>query len=174
MHATSTSPQTPNTRSASSLAQLTLAHWAPIPLRLIVGFGFIQHGLAKLNRGPDLFAATLHGLSVPAPHLMAWLTILVEIFGGLAVLSGCLIPYFALPMTAVLLVAIFKVHLQFGFSSIKLVSITSGRPQFGPPGYECALLYIACLAMLLISGPGPLALDNIIRRPRQSGPVQPL
>jgi len=124
---------------------------------LIVGFGFMQHGLAKLNRGPDAFAATLHGLSVPAPHLMAWLTILIEVSGGLAVLLGCLIPFFALPMTAVLLVAMFRVHLQFGFSSIKLVSVVSGRPQFGPPGYECDLLYLACLAALVIGGPGPFA-----------------
>jgi len=174
MHATSTSLNPASRISISTPTRNKLAIFSPLPLRLIVGFGFIQHGLAKLNRGPDLFAATLHSLSVPAPHLMAWLTILIEIFGGLAVLVGCLIPFFAMPMTAVLLVAMFKVHLQFGFSSIKLVSVTSSRPQFGPPGYECDLLYIACLATLIISGPGPFALDNIIRRPRLSGPMQPL
>jgi len=164
MDAIATSPHKANTRLKSSPAQLTLKRWAPLPLRLIVGFGFIQHGLAKLNRGPDLFAATLHGLSVPAPHLMAWLTILIEIFGGLAVLVGCLIPFFAMPMTAVLLVAMFKVHLPFGFSSIKLVSVTSGRPQFGPPGYECDLLYIACLSSLVVTGPGPLSIANLFPR----------
>jgi uncharacterized membrane protein YphA (DoxX/SURF4 family) len=26
--------------------------WAPLPLRLILGFGFIAHGWAKLSRGP--------------------------------------------------------------------------------------------------------------------------
>ena len=29
------------------------ARWAPIPLRLIVGYGFIEHGYAKLSKGPD-------------------------------------------------------------------------------------------------------------------------
>ena len=46
--------------------------------------------------------------TVPAPHLMAWLTILVEVFGGLAVLLGALVPLVSVPMAAVLLVAIFN------------------------------------------------------------------
>jgi putative oxidoreductase len=43
-----------------------IARCAPIPLRLIVGFGFMEHGFAKLSKGPDTFAAILHALSVPA------------------------------------------------------------------------------------------------------------
>ena len=31
-----------------------------IPLRLIVGFGFMEHGYAKLARGTESFAAILH------------------------------------------------------------------------------------------------------------------
>jgi putative oxidoreductase len=48
----------------------------------------MQHGFAKLSRGPDTFAAILQGMGVPAPHIMAWLTILTELLGGLAVLLG--------------------------------------------------------------------------------------
>ena len=36
-----------------------LACWAPVPLRLIVGYGFAEHGFAKLTRGPEAFAAIL-------------------------------------------------------------------------------------------------------------------
>jgi putative oxidoreductase len=95
---------------------------------------------------------------------MAWLTILVEFFGGLAVLLGAFIPLASLPMAAVLLVAIFTVHLPYGFSSIKLLSVTAGRAQFGPPGYECDLLYLACLATLVIGGSGPMAVDSYLER----------
>jgi putative oxidoreductase len=146
------------------LNQASVARWAPIPLRLIVGYGFMQHGFAKLSKGPEAFAIVLHAIGVPAPHLMAWLTILVEVFGGLAVLLGAFIPLASLPMAAVLLVAIFTVHLPYGFSSIKLMSVTAGRAQFGPPGYECDLLYLACIAALAIGGSGPMAIDNFRRR----------
>src|SRR6185503_1320527 len=86
--------------------RLPSPRWAPVPLRLIVGYGFMEHGFAKLARGPDAFPIILHALGVPAPHLMGWLTIFVEIFGGLAVLLGALVPLASIPMAAVLLVAI--------------------------------------------------------------------
>jgi putative oxidoreductase len=63
-------------------------------------------------------------------------------------------------------VAIFSVHLQYGFSSIKLLAITPAGATFGPPGYECNLLYLACLAALVLSGPGPLSLDAMFSRKR--------
>ena len=147
-----------------SSGRFPFARWAPIPLRLIVGYGFLQHGIAKLSRGPDAFVTILHALGVPAPHLMAWLTILVELLGGLAVLLGAFVALASLPMAALLLVAIFTVHLPYGFSSIKLIAVTPAGAQFGPVGYECNLLYLACLAALVLGGPGPLAIDGLIKR----------
>ena len=147
-----------------SSERLPLARWAPIPLRLIVGLGFMQHGLAKLSRGPDAFASILHALRVPAPYLMAWLTILVELFGGLAVLLGAFVLLASLPMAAILLVAIVTVHLPYGFSSIKLIGVTAAGAQFGPPGYETGLLYLACLMALLLAGGGPFSVDNLLAK----------
>src|ERR1700740_1482434 len=94
------------------LTRFPMARWSPIPLRLIVGYGFMQHGFAKLSRGPDAFAAILQRMAVPVPHLMAWLTILTELLGGFAVLLGAFVTIVSVPMTAVLLVAMFKVHLR--------------------------------------------------------------
>src|SRR6516162_5044596 len=150
----------------ASLARPSVAVWAPIPLRLIVGYGFLEHGFAKLSRGPETFAVILHTMCVPAPQLMAWLTILTELIGGLAVLLGAFIPIVSLPMAAVLLVAMLTVHLPYGFSSIKLLGVTSGRAQFGPPGYEVDLLYLACLAALVLGGSGPLAIDRYLKKQR--------
>ena len=77
-------------------------------------------------------------------------------------LLGAFVPWVSAPMIAVLLVAIFTVHLPFGFTSIKLMAVTADGPKFGPPGYETDLLYLACLASLLLAGSGPLAVDNWI------------
>lgn len=149
------------------LDRLKSTQWAAIPLRLIVGFGFMEHGYAKLHRGPEVFASLLYALHVPAPHLMAWLTILTELVGGLAVLLGAFIPLASVPMAAVLLTAMFTVHWQYGFSSIKLLAVTSSGAKFGPPGYECVLLYLACLLTLVLGGSGPLCVDRLFSKTRK-------
>jgi putative oxidoreductase len=153
------------------LTGFPVARWSPIPLRLIVGYGFMQHGFAKLFRGPDAFAAILQAMGVPAPHFMAWLTILTELLGGLAVFLGAFVTIASVPMTAVLLVAMFTVHLPYGFSSIRLLAVTATGAKFGPVGYEVHLLYFACLAALVIGGSGPFAIDSAIRRAVR-GPAQ--
>src|SRR5437762_8186323 len=149
------------------ISRSPIARWAPVPLRLIVGYGFIEHGFAKLARGLDAFPAILQALGVPAPHLMRLLTISVEIFGGLAVLLGALVPLASIPMAAVLLVAMFTVHLPYGFSSIKLQAVTAAGAQFGPPGFETDLLYLACLMALVLAGPGPLAVGGLLAKRRE-------
>jgi putative oxidoreductase len=144
--------------------QRPIAGWWAVPLRVIVGYGFIAHGLAKLSRGPSGFSNTLNALGVPAPDVMAWATILVELIGGFAVLIGAFVSIASLPLAVVLLVAMFTVHLPYGFSSIKLRAVTAAGPQFGPPGYETSLLYLAALVTLAVGGSGPLALDALRAR----------
>jgi putative oxidoreductase len=146
-----------------------LRRWAALPLRLIVGYGFIVHGYAKVMNGPDHFAASLQALGVPAPHALAWATIGFELLGGLAVLVGAYVPVISLPLGVILLVAAVTVHLPYGFSSIKLRAVTAAGPQFGPPGYETNALYLAALATLVLGGSGPLALDAWLLSLRRSG-----
>ena len=140
-----------------------LARWSALPLRMIVGYGFAAHGYAKLARGPDVFIDILHSIGVPFPAFMGWATIVIELLGGLAVLLGAFVVWFSVPMTAILLVAAFTVHLPNGFSSIKLLAVTPAGALFGQPGYETDCLYLACLAALVLGGSGPLALDAFPR-----------
>jgi putative oxidoreductase len=144
-------------------SQLSLACWAPFSLRLIVGYGFMEHGHAKIVRGPEHFAGILAAVGVPEPHLMSWMTILVELVGGLAVLLGVFVPVFAVPMAAILVVAATTVHLPNGFSSIKLLSVSPSGAYFGQPGYETDLLYLSCLAALVLGGSGALSIEPWLR-----------
>lgn len=73
----------------------------------------------------------------------------------------------SVPMAAILLVAMFTVHLPYGFSSIKLMAVTPAAAQFGPPGFEVDLLYLGCLAALVLGSPGPFAVDGLIRKRRR-------
>jgi putative oxidoreductase len=95
---------------------------------------------------------------------MAWVTILTELVGGVAVLLGAFIPVVSLPLAAVLLVAIFTVHLPYGFSSIRLMAVTAAGARFGPVGYETNLLYLAALVSLVFNGSGPLAIDGFLKK----------
>ncbi len=145
-----------------------LQRYAALPLRAIAGGGFVQHGWAKIVKGPDAFAAILQALHVPFPHLSAYLTISVELLAGAALLLGAFIAWASVPAVVVLLTAMFTVHLPYGFSSIKIKAIVDGRAQFGPPGYECDLLYIACILALLLLGPSPWSLDSYRLRKRDA------
>jgi putative oxidoreductase len=136
--------------------------WFAIPLRLIVGYGFLEHGYAKLARGPDEFIAILHAIGMPFAFFLGWATIIIEVIGGLLVLFGAFLPLAALPMAVVLLVATFTVHLPNGFSSIKLLAYDAAGAHFGPPGYETDLLYLAALLALCFGGAGPLSLDAYV------------
>jgi len=138
-----------------------LARWAVLPIRLLVGYGFIEHGFTKLSRGPDAFADILQQLGVPLPHIATWLTISTELVAGLALLLGAFVVWASIPAASVLLVAMFTVHLPYGFSSVKLLSVSASGAQFGPVGYELNLLYLAALLILVLQGPGPLSIDNL-------------
>jgi putative oxidoreductase len=154
--------------AAASRISLATQRYASIPLRAIAGGGFVQHGWAKIIKGPDAFAAILQALHVPFPHLSAYLTISVELLGGAALLAGAFVALVSIPAIVVLLTAMFTVHLPYGFSSIKIQAVVDGRAQFGPPGYECDLLYIACILALVFLNPGPWSIDSYRLRERNA------
>ena len=136
-----------------------ISSWGLIPARFFVAFGFLFHGFAKLNRGPDKFAAFLSYLHVPMPLLAAWVTTLAEVLGGIALLIGAFVALASVPLIITMIVAIFTVHLPLGFSSVKTLGIGPDGPQFGPPGYEINLIYIGALVALALAAPTPFSVD---------------
>jgi putative oxidoreductase len=126
----------------------------------------MAHGWAKWGRGPEQFAKVLQQVGVPLPHLSAWAVTFLELFGGLAILVGAFVAVASVPLIMSMLVAMFKVQLHYGFSSVNTIGLTKDGPVFGPPGYEINLLYIAGLLVLALGGPGALSVDRWLNRRR--------
>ena len=138
--------------------------WVPLPLRLVIGFGFMAHGWAKLSRGPSGFAKLLTQIGAHFPEATAWLSTFTEILGGLSIFVGAFVQIVSVPLIVMMLVAMFTVHLKYGFSSVNTIGLTADGPKFGPPGYEVNLLYIAGLISLILGGAGDFSVDRILAR----------
>jgi putative oxidoreductase len=138
--------------------------WAPFVLRLVIGFGFMAHGWAKLQRGPEAFAHLLTQLHVPLPLITAWVTTLTELIGGLLLIIGLFTTIVTIPLSITMLVAMFSIHIHYGFSAVKTIGLTPQGPLFGPPGYEINLVYLAGLAALFLSGGGNYSIDSRIAK----------
>ena len=137
---------------------------APLFLRLIIGFGYMAHGWAKLSRGPAGFEKLLIHTGVPFPHFTSWLVPFTELFGGLAILLGAFVAVISIPLIITQLVAMFTVQIKYGFSSVNTIGLTPKGPVFGPPGFEINLLYIAGLISLILTGAGIFSIDAALGR----------
>jgi len=150
------------------LTTAAISHqWALLPLRLVVGYGFFAHGIAKWNRGPEKFAKLLTVIGVPAPGITARVVVGVELLGGLAIMLGVLVLLASVPLIGSMIVAMFTIHVHYGFSAVNTIGLTATGPVLGPPGYEINLLYVGALLALALSGPGALSVDGWLRSKRR-------
>jgi putative oxidoreductase len=144
------------------------SQWAPLPLRLVIGYGFLAHGWAKLSRGPAEFAKLLEQIGAPLPEATAWVSTFIELLGGLSILAGAFVVVVSIPLIVMMLVAMLTVHLRYGFSAVNTIGLTTDGPQFGPPGIEVNLLYVAGLLALSLAGAGPFSIEGLlVRRVRE-------
>jgi putative oxidoreductase len=138
--------------------------WAPLPLRLVIGFGFAYHGAPKIFSGQEHqnFVGLLDSIGVPLSGLMSWLVGILEFFGGLALMVGVLVAPVALLLTVNMLVALFTVHISQGFNFLHITGMSeAGQLQFGMPGFEVNLLYIGGLIALALSGAGAASIERM-------------
>jgi putative oxidoreductase len=138
--------------------------YAPLPLRIIIGIGFIYHGFPKLFDGGHRlgFTGMVENIGVPAAGLAAWVVGLVEFFGGLMLIAGAFVAVVTALQIIIMLVALFGVHLSNGFNFMHVIGQTDTGPVFGMPGYEVNLLYIAALLALLLLGPSQWSVDKAL------------
>ena len=99
----------------------------PLALRLYLAPIFIAVGLHKFMNLEDIaswFGNPDWGLGLPAPMLMAILAASAELFGGIALLFGVAVRWFASPLMITMLVAIFAVHWDKGW-----FAVAPGNPE---------------------------------------------
>jgi len=130
---------------------------APLMLRIPLGLIFMAHGSQKLLGlfGGQGLTATLKNFEVKMgiPPIFTLLAILAEFGGGFGVLTGFLTRLSAAGISAVMMVAIYKVHWGHGF-----FLNSSGN------GIEYNLALLGMALYLLISGGGRWCLDRLVFR----------
>ena len=128
------------------MSQSKLIEFAPLPLRVIAGIGFMIHGLPKIL---DIGKTQGSFMNMGLPHDLAILIGLLEFIGGLAILLGVFTRIAAGLLAIQMIGAILLVKLSKGFID----------------GFELDLLYLAIMVNLLITGPGFLSIEkNLLKR----------
>lgn len=139
-----------------------------ILIRLMAGGVFLSEGILKfvyVNQGVGRFIK----LGIPAPGPTAHFVAVLEIAGGLLIMSGLLTRLIAVPFVIEMIVAILstKVSLYLGTSPLPL---PPAPPQIGfwAVLHETRSDYaqIMTVLFLLAAGPGPWSLDALLARAR--------
>ncbi|MGZ5491040.1 MAG: DoxX family protein [Nitrososphaeraceae archaeon] len=121
-------------------------NFAPLPLRIIAGIGFMMHGLPKLL---DIPGTQNSFVNMGLPQELAIIIGLLEFIGGLAILLGIFTRIAAGLLAIDMIGAILLVKLSKGFIG----------------GYELDLLYLAIMISLMLTGPGNFSIEkNVLKR----------
>jgi putative oxidoreductase len=145
--------------SNSVLTKPIATSFASFFLRFALGVIFFAHGAQKVLGwfGGYGLAATRgffeNAFGIPAP--LFYLVAITEFLGAVLIVFGVLSRVWAIGYVIEMLVAIFKVHLPFGFF-MNWGSI-SGRGE----GYEFQIALLAMSLALALFGPGRYSLDYL-------------
>jgi putative oxidoreductase len=147
---------------------------ATIAIRLMAGSVFFWEGVLKFvyaNQGIGRFTK----LGLPVPDVLAPAIALLEIGGGLLVMSGLFTRFIAVPFIIEMLVAMLmtKIALYLGTSPLPL---PPAPPKIGIWAvlHEIRSEYaqLASCVFLLAAGPGPWSLDAVLQRRKAPNPAE--
>ena len=122
----------------------------PLFFRLILVYGFYEPAKMKWSNIGGV-AEWFGTMGIPAPTLNAYMAASTEALGCVLLLLGLATRFISIPLMVVMLVAIKTVHLENGFSC-------------GKNGFEVPFYYFFMLFSLLVTGPGCMSLDSIIKK----------
>ena len=134
---------------------------ASLLMRVLLGIVFFPHGAQKLLGwfGGHGFSATMDSFTgnMGIPAILAFLAIMAESLGAVALITGFLTRVAAMGVATNMVVAIFMVHLQYGFF-MNWFGNQDGE------GFEFHILAIALALAIMIRGGGKWSIDGMITR----------
>ncbi len=95
----------------------------PLALRVYLAPIFILAGYNKLSHIDDL-VPWFASLGLPAPEVMVWLAALTEFVGGIALLAGLAVRWFAVPLMVTMVVAATSAHWDNGWHALPETQLT--------------------------------------------------
>jgi putative oxidoreductase len=132
--------------------------------RLVLGIVFFMHGaqFALGWFGGYGFSGTMRFLTTQLgiPAVFAALSILAQFLGGLGLIVGLLSRIAAFGIACDMVVAIFKIHLAFGFF-MNWFGTQKGE------GYEYHLLVLAICLLIMVKGAGAFSIDGILSKEKK-------
>ena len=114
--------------------------------RIIFGFMFLSHGIAKLHIYSDAPGTFPDPIGLGST-LSLWLVLFAEILCSTGFILGALFRLCLIPMIFTMCIAVFVIHASDPLD-IK----------------ELPLMYLAIFALLFITGPGRFSIDGILKR----------
>src|SRR5882724_6464015 len=122
----------------------------PLFARLVVGWVFLWSGWGKLQSLPQI-TENFVSWGIPFPHVLTPLTSGIEFFGGVLLLLGLLTRISAGALGVTMIVAIRAAK----WDQVDSLESLLGFDEFA---------YLALFAWLAIVGPGPLSVDELLKR----------
>ena len=133
----------------------SMARFLPAIGRLLLCSIFVWAGYAKLM-DPAATGQYFIAAGVPAPALMVWVTIVIELLGGLLLLVGLKARWTGLVLALWSLITGFTIHLSAGLHSTDAMVAYDNMIHFYKNlGLAGGMLYVAAF------GAGPLSVDSM-------------
>jgi len=129
-----------------------LQHPFLLAIRLYWGWGFLESGIGKLSH-PDKVIAFFTDLNIPAPALNAYFNASLETIGGILLMLGLASRLISVP----LLINMFMAYVIADREALTSFFSESGKFYAADP-----FPFLLVSLLILIFGPGKLALDTLI------------
>ncbi|MBM7586177.1 putative membrane protein YphA (DoxX/SURF4 family) [Bacillus pakistanensis] len=128
-------------------------------LRILLGFTFFIHGLAKFQDGIENTVGFFESIGLPG--FSAYVVAGIELIGGIALILGIGTRVISVLLALIMIGAIFKVKLAGGFL---------GNGQMA--GFELDLALLAISAYLALTNRSAFALDNVIFQSKRDNQLE--